>query len=393
VSQRRNILAKKLEAALLRQWYPGAEVSSSAIYPLTYLLEKVHIAARRIRPSSKHKMRVGEPRPFKPFVIVIGNLTVGGTGKTPLLIELAEQLISSGLTLAVISRGYAATATKNIDYPHSLSSSDNSNQVGDEPLLIYQTLNAHHSDSAQDVVQVVVGPKRRACVEKLCEQTRPDIILSDDGLQHYQLPRDFEICVIDSERGFGNGKLLPHGPLREPISALRDIDAVVTNGAPSAELIEQLRHYRQSAVPMQVSATSVYALNTIADNDIQQIEELLSTYATLYAIAGIGNPQRFFKELRRHADKNRQAGLISANLVTQPFADHYQYDITDINSITADAINGRSALIMTEKDAVKCRDFINQIQMPVYVAKVTTELDPALLSQITRHFNAYHAAL
>jgi tetraacyldisaccharide 4'-kinase len=339
-------------------------------------------------------MRIGEPRPFKPFIIVVGNITVGGTGKTPLLLHLAQQLIKQGLHIAVISRGYGAGDASGISFPHTVNIDNNSSEVGDEPLLIYRALNSDSADTLhQSTVQVVVGPDRRACVDLLCKQNPPDIILSDDGLQHYQLPRDFEICVIDAQRGFGIAKLLPHGPLREPLSALQDIDAVVSNGKPSASLVQQLKAHNHAATLMEVTASSVVALNRMADQTIGEIETLLSRYNTLHAVAGIGNPQRFFDQLQHLIIKNETAGLLSAKLITHAFSDHHSFKFEDIQTLLSDAAANISALLMTEKDAVKCQEFVDKIQIPVYVAVVQTTVESALIGQINRHFNDHLAAL
>lgn len=243
-------------------------------------------------------------------VIVVGNLSVGGVGKTPLVIALVKALQQQGLRVAVVSRGYGARIKR---FPHAVRSDDAASLVGDEPLLIAKRCNC----------PVVIAPRRRDAVRYLETQQLCDIIISDDGLQHYKLARDMEIVVIDGLRGLGNGLCLPAGPLREPPARLDEVDLLVVNdgdwpGAHRMDLVgDSLRH--------------------LASDAVQQASELPSPVA---AVAAIGHPQRFFTTLA-------QLGL---RCNPYPFPDHHAF-------VPADLPCAEAALIMTEKDAVKCQPF------------------------------------
>jgi tetraacyldisaccharide 4'-kinase len=249
-------------------------------------------------------------------VIIVGNLSVGGTGKTPLLIYLAKLLRQEGLRPGIISRGYGGQARH---WPQWVDKNGDPAQVGDEAVLI----------AAQTGCPMAVGPARIDAARLLLENDACDVILSDDGLQHYALGRTLEIAVIDGERRFGNGFCLPAGPLREPASRLRSVDLVVCNGA-----AREAGEYS-----MQVAGNA--AVNLLTGE-----QKPLSFFArqSCHAAAGIGNPQRFFELLQR-------AGIVCE---THIFPDHYAYRAADI-----DFHDGKPVL-MTEKDAVKCRRFARE---------------------------------
>lgn len=243
-------------------------------------------------------------------VIVIGNITAGGTGKTPLTIAVAEALRRRGYTPGVVSRGYGGTQRE----PLLLDAAPDPAQAGDEPCLIRAS-----------GVAVAVGRDRPAAARLLID-AGCDVVIADDGLQHYALARDIEICVIDGVRRFGNGKLLPAGPLREPRSRLRKVDFRVCNGGAFAP----------DDVPMHLQGTRARAL-------LDDHGRPLSDFAgqAVHAVAAIGHPQRFFASLRSQ-------GL----LVTEhAFPDHHAFTADDLN------FGDCKAVLMTEKDAVKCRGF------------------------------------
>ena len=250
-------------------------------------------------------------------VIVIGNITAGGTGKTPLVLWLAEFLTARGRRPGIISRGYGATRTDPRAVPENGSAAD----YGDEPCLLAQRAGC----------PVWVGTDRAATARAL-RATHPeiDVIISDDGLQHYRLARDIEIVVIDGARGLGNGWLLPAGPLREPASRLATVDAVVVNGADATGAFPQ-------AVAMQLQG---HTFRNLRDQQ-QTVEVAHFRGQRVQAIAGIGNPQRFFAHLQR----------LGLDCMTREFPDHHAYTAEDLQ------FAGDDAIVMTEKDAVKCAAF------------------------------------
>jgi tetraacyldisaccharide 4'-kinase len=283
-------------------------------------------------------------------VIVVGNINVGGTGKTPLVIWLAEQLQRLGYKPGIISRGYGGNA-QSVQQVFAHSSPQ---QVGDEPVLI----------ANRTTCPVFVGADRVAVGQALLSRySECNIIISDDGLQHYRLRRDVEIVVFDSVKGFGNGALLPAGPLRESVARLVEVDAVVSNGklklAGGQPLFAEI-----SPVEMQLASVAFYNLidsqQTCAAKDFSGLNVL--------AIAGIGNPERFFQQLR-------QLGL---SFKSKAYADHYAYTAADLAASNADII------VMTEKDAVKCQSFA---QANCWVLPVTAVIDDALLSIVLNKLN------
>lgn len=246
-------------------------------------------------------------------VIIVGNITLGGTGKTPLVIYLVEQLKAAGFKPGVISRGYGGQST---NWPVRVTADSDATMIGDESLLIAQ----------QADCPVAVGPVRAESARLLLENNTLDVIVSDDGLQHYALHRDIEIVVIDGVRRFGNNFCLPSGPLREPQERIQEVDFVICNGGEPQENEIQMQLQGNHAINMQT-----------------QERRALAEFkgANYHALAGIGNPQRFF-------DLLAQQGI---SCQTHPFPDHYAYSSNDICFKSADAI------FMTEKDAVKCRSF------------------------------------
>lgn len=245
-------------------------------------------------------------------VIVVGNIVAGGAGKTPLAIALVEALQARGRKPGVVSRGYGGSAT----VPRLLGAQPDPAVTGDEPALIKLRTGA----------PVAIGA-RRAEAARLLLHEGVDVVIADDGLQHYALVRDIEICVIDGVRRFGNGRLLPAGPLREPESRLRDVDFVVCNGG----------GVRKDEVAMQLVLPDAVALTDPATRCP------LAAFSghRVHAVAGIGHPPRFFDALR----------AVGIDVIEHPFPDHYRYMPVDL------AFSGDLPVLMTEKDAVKCRAF------------------------------------
>jgi tetraacyldisaccharide 4'-kinase len=282
-------------------------------------------------------------------VIVVGNITAGGTGKTPLVLWLVQFLQHKGMHPAIISRGYGAARSDPRPVPADGAPVD----FGDEPCLMAQRASC----------PVWVGVDRAATAETM-RRAHPsiDVIIRDDGLQHYRLARDFEIAVIDGARGLGNGWPLPAGPLREPPSRLAEVNAVVINGSDASGTFSRALpmrlhgdRFRNLAQPQQV-VTAAY----FQDKPV-------------HAAAGIGNPQRFFAHLR-------ELGLKCAE---HPFPDHHSFRATDL------AFGDDAPVVMTEKDAVKCTAFATTNHWALIVdAEVDGRLGDlitARLSQAARH--------
>lgn len=242
-------------------------------------------------------------------VIVVGNLTVGGTGKTPLVIALVEALRARGFHPGVVSRGYGGR----VRAPLLLDDRPDPAEVGDEPSLVRRRTR----------VPVAVGHDRGKAARLLLAQG-VDVVIADDGLQNRSLARDLEICVIDGERRFGNGRLLPAGPLREPVARLADMAFVVCNGGQA----------RAGEVPMRLEGDVAVALAGAEPS------RALDAFATrrVHAVAGIGYPGRFFAHLRAH-------GIV---VVEHALPDHHAISETDF------AFDEALPVLMTEKDAVKC---------------------------------------
>lgn len=294
-------------------WY-GASPWSTALLPLSWLFRGV-VALRRwlYRAGLKQTSRAGLP------VVVIGNLTVGGTGKTPLTLWLVEALAERGIRAGVASRGYGGDPGPE---PRLVARDSDPGIVGDEPLLIARRCGC----------PVVVHPDRVAAARALAAEG-VELVVADDALQHYRLARDLEIAVVDGRRGFGNGRLLPAGPLREPVSRLDATDFVLINGdgdrAPDG--------CRDVAATCFDFSLQPDALRRVATGDALPPESWRGR--EVHAFAAIGHPERFFATLR----------ALGMNVIEHPLDDHAT--IADADLPVADGF----PIIMTEKDAVKFR--------------------------------------
>ncbi|MGH8506264.1 MAG: tetraacyldisaccharide 4'-kinase [Stenotrophobium sp.] len=283
------------------------------------------IAARRRKRLTATAAKLSVP------VIVVGNISVGGTGKTPFVIWLVEQLRSNGFKPGIVSRGYGGRAP---EYPYEVTEHTDAAVSGDEPLLLAQRLQ----------VPVVVAPDRLAAArELLARHEAVDVLVADDGLQHYRLARDLEFCVVDAARGLGNGALLPAGPLRESPARLHEVDGVIVNGG-------GWRGAGRAHADMTLAMTTVISFGGRA--------QPLSAYVgqRVHAVAGIGRPERFFEQLHSFGIK----------VIPHAFADHHVYTLADLQ------FGDSLPLLMTEKDAVKCRGFAQRHW--IYVP-VTAQLD------------------
>jgi len=293
-----------------RLWYGKHPVSllllpASWIYKLFMVIRRLGYASGLLPVN-----RVAVP------VIIIGNITVGGTGKTPLVIWVAEYLKQNNFNPGIISRGYGGMAGH---WPQQVRPDSNPDMVGDEPVLI----------ARRTACPVAVSPDRYKAAVELLEHKKCDILICDDGLQHHSLARDMEIAVVDSVRRFGNGRCIPAGPLREPVSRLGSVDMVVSNGRPE-----------HGEYQMEIIAGS---LHSVADPD-KEVDFDSFRNRTVHAAAGIGNPLRFFSLLRR----------LGIRIIEHPFPDHHRFRRADIQ------FGDELPVVMTEKDAVKCTEFADE---------------------------------
>lgn len=247
-------------------------------------------------------------------VAVVGNLTAGGNGKTPVVIWLVERLQQRGIRVGVVSRGYGGKAAA---YPLLLTADTTTAEAGDEPVLIYQRTG----------VPVAVSPNRADAVKAILAHHDVQIIVTDDGLQHYRLARDIEIVVIDGERRFGNGWWLPAGPMRERAGRLKSVDATIINGGSP----------QPGEIPMRLEPGLAVNLRTGERCDVAQLTNIV-------AMAGIGHPPRFFATLEACGVKPQKCIAL---------ADHQSLTYSDVSAFS----DAGQTLVMTEKDAVKCRAF------------------------------------
>jgi tetraacyldisaccharide 4'-kinase len=297
---------------LSQAWYDG--------HPALALLRPLEALYRRVVRGKRERFLAGQGDIYRAPVpvLVVGNITVGGTGKTPLILFLIEHCRQRGLRVGVVSRGYGATPPQ---VPWRVRAEQSASVAGDEPLLIVQ----------RSGVPLMIDPDRSRAVRALLESEPLDLILCDDGLQHYRLARDLELVLIDAARGLGNQRCLPAGPLREPVERLGEVDAVLFNGAQAD---------RDEGFAFSLQPTALVNLRSGERRGL----DLFPPGQALHAVAGIGNPQRFFNTLQ---------GL-NWRPVPHAFADHAQF------SAEALAFAPALPLVMTEKDAVKCRAFAGE---------------------------------
>ncbi|MGH8509512.1 MAG: tetraacyldisaccharide 4'-kinase [Gammaproteobacteria bacterium] len=295
-----------LEQRIQNAWY-GQHRWCALLAPLSWAYGSA-ASAKRYLYSALRPYTCAAP------VVVVGNITVGGTGKTPLVIWLARCLRRRGYRPGIVTRGYGGRSNT---WPRRVTPDSDPHQVGDESLLV-----ARHCSSPV----VAAGRRRAQAVGQLLNDDKCDVIVCDDGLQDYGLARDIEIAVVDGVRRFGNGRLLPAGPLREPIERLTRVDMLVARGVALAN--EFAMNYRASV-----------ARAVADDTAMQNVDELRGR--RVHAVAGIGHPDSFFSLLRG----------FGIETVEHPFPDHYGYSRRDL------AFSDGLPVIMTEKDAVKCRHF------------------------------------
>lgn len=301
----------RLERWLLNVWYGNDRLGKYLLLPLTGLF----CVLASWRRWQHKRQQVKHPVP----VIVVGNISVGGTGKTPLVIWLVERLREAGFKPGVVSRGYQRQG----------------NDLGDEPTLIKQ----------RTQVPMAIGSDRNQAIASLLQEYACDMVIADDGLQHYRMGRDVEICVVDGQRRFGNGFCLPAGPLREPVSRLQSCDFVVVNGD-----------------TMQMRGDTLVNLAT------DQAQPLTAWAGKIvHVVTGIGNPQRFLYTLE----------LAGLQVIPHLYPDHYAFTGTELG------FSDTHPIIMTEKDAVKCRPFAGHNAWYLPIEAVPDEaLAHALLTRL-----------
>lgn len=325
-----------------RVWYGPLALVALLLMPLALVFALLGSVRRTLYRSGITKsVRLAVP------VVVVGNLTVGGAGKTPLTLYLAQQLVARGWRPGIVSRGYHGSSVA----PLAVTPQTHPALCGDEPLLL-----ARSSDAP-----VFVCPNRAAAGQVLLA-AHPDVnvILCDDGLQHYRLARDIELCVVDAARGFGNRLLMPSGPLREPLYRLAEVDAVIMNGAGSAP--EHPQVFR-----MQLEPGQLYKLDGTPERGALAVLGELR----LAALCGIGNPARFFATLR---------GL-GLSFTECPFPDHHAFALADLPD--ADLI------LVTEKDAVKIAALpdLGAVGDKIRVLPVSARLEPDLADWLIGKLN------
>ncbi len=341
--------ADRLAAA----WYaPRPTLIAIVLWPLSAVFGVIAATRRALyRAGVLHSERVGVP------VVVVGNLTAGGSGKTPLGLALADALAARGRRPGFVSRGYGGSAAA----ARAVARDDDPRVVGDEPLLL-----------AASGFPVWIGRRRAEAARGLLEANPDvDVIIADDGLQHYALARDCEIVVIDAARGFGNGLLLPAGPLREPASRLASVDAIVrlVTGASAAA--------GTPAVPAATVCDTPMRLEPLAWRNLRRSDVHADPSrwprGGVHAIAGIGHPERFFAQVR----------ALGIDAICHPFPDHHAFTPADI------AFPGAAVILMTAKDAVKCAAFADD---RCWCLPVRARIDPALVECVLARLHGRQAA-
>ncbi len=303
------------------------------------LLFRLFVAIRRGLYQTGALRSIRMPVP----VIVVGNISVGGTGKTPLVLWLVARLREAGYRPGIISRGYGGSSV----YPRAVRTDSDAAVCGDEPVLM----------AGRSACAVWIGKDRPAAASALLAANPDcDIIVSDDGLQHYRLARDFEIAVVDGERGHGNGWMLPAGPLREPSSRLDAVNAVVVRGVATAKALASRPCFTMTLQPT--------GLRNLYDNRHLPADTLQAQ--RVHAVAGIGNPQQFFDTLT-------QLGI---SHTPHAFADHHAFTAANLQFDPCDAV------VMTEKDAVKCQRYATEKH---WALLIEAQVDDALAQQLLNH--------
>ena len=308
------------------------------LLPLSWLVQLVALSKVKL-----YKLNYLKSQSSKVAVLVVGNITVGGTGKTPFISLLVERLQAKGLKVAIVSRGYHSKAPY---YPYIVNKDDTVETVGDEAFMQLATCN----------VPMAIGAKRAEAVELLTKKYELDLIISDDGLQHYSMARNIEVMMVDSNRLFGNQLMLPFGPLREPVSRINSVDFVVLNGGTPSLL--DFSNTLTNVIGMQIEIDSLVQLVSGKEMSLRELNN-----NSVLAVAGIGNPNRFFTTLSKYCQ----------SFDKKVFADHYLFTASDFPA------NKMGIVVMTEKDAVKCKGFAKENW---YYLKVKATMQEQELKQL-----------
>lgn len=323
---------RRIESFLLRIWYDSSQPWQALLTPFS-LLFRLLVTARTLgyRQGWLASDTVSVP------VVVVGNITVGGSGKSPFVIWLVELLLAQGYRPGIISRGYGGKASY---WPQQVRADSDPQVVGDEPIMLAQRCGC----------PVVVDPKRSRGALALIEQAGCDVIVADDGLQHYALQRDLEIGMIDGRRRFGNGWLLPAGPLREPILRLDQCDFLVVKGPALG------REY-------SMVFTDYELLPVVGERPTKAPQAFAGT--EVHGVTAIGDPESFFASLRR----------LGMQVKEHAYPDHHRFERDEI--CFADGL----PVVMTEKDAVKCREFADESHWALrFSVEIDDKLDQKLVN-------------
>lgn len=313
-----------LERLFNKAWY-GDSRWTYCLFPLALLYAWV-VKGKRRKALEKHQTT---PVP----TIVVGNITVGGTGKTPIVQAIVRDLKSKGYRPGIISRGYGGHCDA---FPHIINDMDSASWTGDEPLMLANSLQ----------VPVVIDPVRTRGIQRLMGQG-VDIVVSDDGLQHYDMARDIEICVVDGSRGLGNGNVLPVGPLREPYERIHEVDFVISSGK-----TEEAQFVFEFAPRAWIN---------VKTNEERPVDAM-RVQGQCAAIAGIGNPHKFFQTLDE----------LDIEFNAHAFPDHHAYQESDVQGLG-------NIILMTEKDAVKMTAFAHD---NMWALSIDAKLDPVFYTRL-----------
>ncbi|MEX0604186.1 MAG: tetraacyldisaccharide 4'-kinase [Marinobacter sp.] len=326
------------------RWWYGTRRPLWLLWPLAWLYR---VVAERRKQRSLASLALNQS--LRVPVIVVGNITAGGTGKSPLTAWLVDALQREGWHPVILTRGYGGRAEQ---YPLKVTDSTPANVAGDEPVML----------ATMTGCPVVVDPRRFRGAQWAVEQQLGDILVCDDGLQHYQLPRQLEIAVFDGERGIGNGAPIPVGPLREPVSRLAEVDFVVFNGAPATPLpVAQLNTYVMRLEPR--------VLRHLDSGETRELDWLEGK--RVRAVAGIGNPSRFFNTLK----------ALGAKVQGISFSDHHRFRQNDLD------VEPGQILVMTAKDAVKCQGFAHE---RCWVLEVAATMPPSFREALLLAVKSLH---
>jgi tetraacyldisaccharide 4'-kinase len=346
-----------IEQQLLKRWFaPTTEPKTIEKAPAFFYWPEAFIADR-IR--KKRKLQLQLNRRQKPPVVVIGNLVVGGGGKTPLIVELSRQLHNLGYKIAIICSGYGAQYQQ----VRQVNANDDAQLHGDEAVLLARLTHC----------PVFAGKQRRRAYELAKTSVQPDIVLSDDGLQHFGLERALQLVCVD-ERGFGNQRLLPFGPLREPIETLRQMDGIIVSEQSETLVRGVLQGIQSDAIPCWPSRTRATVFRSMGDplaaelplNDWFQLAN--ASQSTVHLVAGIANPEQFFSMMRTLFPQLK--------FTDHPLADHARFDESLFRKIQGQFV------VMTEKDAVKCSGKDISAQAHWFALNIAKSTDPSLVQFI-----------